>query len=849
MKVSNSKNHKDPGLNFQNKFLLFIFFISGAAGLIYEVAWARLLGLAFGTSVASVTVVLVAYMAGLGLGGLYFGRRADRSADPRRLFAVLELGIGLAALLVALILSRLPGIYRSLYWLLTGKSAVSLFLAFVLAALVLFVPTFFMGGTLPAIVKAYLGRQNGLGEGVGRLYGFNTLGGVLGAVLAGYYFIPVLGINAALLSAVFLNLSLAFLGWFMKPARAAEKDLKPAPSEIAAVPARLRSWTLIIAAAAGLTGMACEILWFRGLSTYLTNSTYSITAILAVFLAGLGLGGWLFGRFAARIKSPVLLLARIEIVIGLSALFTGAFFSRLSGILFTLAGWMGNPWVRVFLPGLILGLIVMALPAVFMGVNFPLLVRIYNHDPTRVGTGIGRLFFLNTLGSMAGPVITTFLLIPGLGVVKGIALVSLVNLFLGTGTLFFCQPSPARRRFAALQLPIYALAVIFAVIGARESRLLPPSLFRAANRRDQVLYYRETAAGTVVASEDRLTGIRACYVNNSAVCGTTYDALKVVKMLGHLPFLVDPASREVLVVGFGIGITTACLAGHGPERIDCAEICPGVRSAAQFFSDFNRYVYRSPTVHFFPGDGRNILLLSRKKYDIISCDPTHPTLGCGNLYTREYFQLYRDHLNRGGVVSQYLPLHKLSPEEFRSLVRTFASVFPHTTVWLGHSHGILLGTDHELKLDFKALREFLVRTGDDILDDPYQMATALILDEKGVEEFSRGAGLHTDNRPFLEFFNPISLKGENWEWNLRQLLAHQSDPAQTIAGIPADTLARYRLGQKYFLAGLARKSQGDTRGAIAEYEKGRAVNPENREIRIFLENEIRQARYFQNREK
>jgi spermidine synthase len=417
------------------------------------------------------------------------------------------------------------------------------------------------------------------------------------------------------------------------------------------------------------------------------------------------------------------------------------------------------------------------------------------------------------------------------------------------GSLFHAHGRSGPARLYPRLALIYAAAAAMVIVAGQNSRLLPPSLFRAAGRHDRVLFYRETAAGSVVASEDLNTGIRACYVNNSPVCGTTYDALKAVKMLGHLPFLVNPRARQVLVVGFGIGVTASALARHGAETIDCVEICPGVRDAAVYFAAYNRYVLRDPKVKFIPGDGRNVLLLSRKKYDVISCDPTHPTLGCGNLYTREYFELYRQRLNPGGVVSQYLPLHKLTTEEFRSLVRTFASAFPHATVWLGHSHGILLGSDREFRLDFKDLRDFLARTGDDILDDPYLFATALIMDEKAVAEFVRGAPLHCDDRPFLEFFDPQSLRPENWELNLAQIMSRRSDPVIAFSGIPEDTLRQYRSGQNRFIAGLICQSRGDLPGMLAEYKIGNTENPQNRELKLFLEDAVRQQRYFQGREK
>jgi len=843
-----SSDNQDPRFNFQHTLLLLIFFFSGTAGLIYEVVWMRRLGLSFGTAVAAVTLVLVSYMTGLGLGGRFFGRMADRIKNPRRLFAILELGIAGSAILVSLILGKLAMIYRVLYWALAGQPVLSMILMFIMTAGILFVPTFLMGGTLPVISKICIGNKTGLGRGVGLLYGFNTLGGVLGALAAGFFTIPAWGLSASILIAAGINSLLAFLTVIADP------GLKPDAVRVTPqagtdnAPA-LRPRLLALAVGAGLSGMAYEILWFRALAVNLSNSVYSFTTILIVFLTGLGLGSWLFGKLIDRVKKPVRFLAAVQILIAAATLLTAVFLSRLPVLLMPLAGWLALPELRVFLPGLVLGIVVMLVPTVLMGINFPLLVKIYNHDPNRVGTGIGRLYFFNTLGSMTGPLVATFFLIPVLGVVKGICAVSFMNL--GFGTLFFAhdRPRSSRTRFALTQVPIYAAAVVLSIAAGTNSRLLPPSIFRTPGRHDRVLYYRETAAGSVVASEDLNTGIRACYVNNSPVCGTTYDALKVVKMLGHLPFLVNPAARQVLVVGFGIGITTAALARHDAGSIDCVEICPGVKDASVFFAAFNRYVFRNPSLNFIPGDGRNVLLLSRKKYDVISCDPTHPTLGCGHLYTREYFELYRQRLNPGGVVSQYLPLHKLTPDEFRSLVGTFASVFPHTSVWLGHAHGILLGSDRELKIDFQSLRDFVARTGDDIIDDPYLLATSLILDEKAVAEFVRDAPLHTDDRPFLEFFDPLSLKGENWELNLTQLMAWQSDPGLTIAGIPADTLERYRIGQKRFIAGLIAKSRGDIRAMIASYEKGLVENPENREIRLFLEDEIRQLRYYRGGKK
>ncbi len=803
------------------------------SALIYEVVWQRALGLAFGDDIVGVTVVLVAYMAGLGFGGWYFGRRVDRSRNPLRLFMLLELGIAGTALAAGLISFTLPAVYRSLYWWIGGHGSMATALIFVLSTVVLFVPTALMGGTLPVLSRALIGRSDEIGTGVGRLYGFNTLGGVLGAVTAGFFLIPACGLRVSTALAAGLNAVIALAVWSIRPAR------EPAPASPAAGVDRSfgHPWLLILAGGAGLTGMAYEVLWFRGLAVYLTNATYSFTTILAVYLTGFGLGACVVGPFLTRRGSAWMNLFRLQMLIGLYALFSNMFIGRLPGVLYRIASILDDPVFRLFLPGTVLGVILMLVPTILMGAVFPLLVRAYAPDIKRLGSAVGRLYILNTLGSMAGPLAAYFILIPVAGVLRGVMIVALVNLALAVVTRLLGRPGHAFR--IAPTAVAAAAAGLFIILGLRSVQLLPPSLYRSATRHDRVLYYHETSAGTVLVSEDQYTGIRACYVNNNAVCGTTYDALKVVKMLGHLPALIQPASRTALVIGYGIGVTTACLDRHGLERIDCVEIAPGVRRAAAYFSDYNNHSFRSPNVSFIAGDGRHFLSMTRNKYDIISCDPTHPILGCGALYTREYFELCRRHMNPGGVVCQYLPLHKLTPDDFRALVRTFTAVFPHATVWLGYSHGILMGSDRPVLCDFAQVRGFVRDLADDMLDDPYLLATSLMLDSAAAAETGRAGRLHTDDRLFLEFFRPAGLRRENWELNLRQLMSRQADPAKFFAGIPPDTLAHYRLGQQYFLSSLCAQNRGDRQQAIDALRAACAANPENQEIRRILEHEDR----------
>jgi spermidine synthase len=579
----------------------------------------------------------------------------------------------------------------------------------------------------------------------------------------------------------------------------------------------------------GFCGLAYEILWTRALHIFLANSTYSFTSILIVFLFGIALGSILFTRFFEANKQPIALLATCQTIIGLYVIVGAFLLNDLPGLLFSIRSALQVPVLRLILPGLLLSFIIGFIPTLCMGISFPLLC----------GKNVGKVFFTSTMGSIVGSLIAGFLLIPILGIVKSLISIAFINLGIG---LFLCVvfESKKKMRFVIAESCALVIALLLTWSAFGKHMVLPPSMFRSKMRADRILFYIETSQGTVIVNEDKLTGIRACYINNSAVCGTTYDALKVVRLLGHLPFFINPDADTVLIVGFGIGITSSAVAEHDVTNIDCIEICPGVKAAAKFFSRFNKDVVTDPRVKFISEDGRHYVLLTNKKYDIISCDPTHPTLGCNNLYTKEYFVSCKRLLNPGGVICQYLPLHKLSLNEFKTLIRTFSSVFPHTSVWLAHSHGILLGHDRSIQFDFNEFSKHLFGLNDDILDDPYLVAISLILDENSVRNFTADARINTDDHPILEFFTPSSLRRENWHINLIELLNHRSDVTNTFTNIDdRGKMNRYLKGQNLFLSSLVYKNKGDIARSISALKAAAKINPENNEILSILKSESR----------
>jgi spermidine synthase len=839
-----------------NRFLRLAFFLSGCAGLVYEVIWVKKLTLAFGTTTIASALVVSSYMAGLGLGSIFWGRRADRSQQPLKMLGLLEIGIGLSSLIVLFVLQHVAIIYKTIYQTVASSMAMTIMIIALLAFLIMFIPAFLMGGTFPVISRTYIARNQDIGKGISILYALNTLGGVIGAGFTGFIAVRSIGLTATNIYAAIVNIAIGtimlILALSLSPLPAGGHTQEHDTS--AAEPVRQRSQRdeistgllpVVLAAAlvTGFVGLGLEILWVRVLSVFLANTTYTFTVVLIVYLSGIFAGSILYSRFLSHASGNLILLALLCTAIGFFVIITASVMRGLPAVLFAFSGIMEVPVLRLILPALILALILMFVPTGIMGITFPVLCAAYIKSLKTIGSRLSMVYLVNAIGSIAGPLAAGLVLIPILGVVKSMIALALVILAAGialqVGTL--SGGNEAGKKWIGVQAVMVMASVIIAFASMKNAWILPPSLMHTRTRADRILYYRETLDGTVVASEDRYTGIRACNVNNSAVIGTTYDALKVVKMLGHVPCIINPRAKRALVIGFGVGITTSSLARHPLETIDCVEICPGVRSAAKYFSDYNHGIDSDPRVRFIGGDGRNYLLVTRDVYDIISCDPTHPTLGSGNLYTREYFELCRDHLSTQGVFCQYLPLHKLSPGEFKTAVVTFASVFPHSSVWLAHSHAIMVGTVNELQISFSDLQSFANSGMDDILTDPYLLAVSLILDQNGVARLCRDKpALNTDDRPVLEYFTPSSMKRENWQSNIGLLMSERSDVNSVITSITDQaTLKQYLAGQTYFIQGLKFMNQSNQRQMIEDFKKAAAANPQNEEIRKFIENSPR----------
>lgn len=360
----------------------------------------------------------------------------------------------------------------------------------------------------------------------------------------------------------------------------------------------------------------------------------------------------------------------------------------------------------------------------------------------------------------------------------------------------------------------------------------------------RTLLFAESPTGTVTVLEDRRTRQRQMYVDNSSVIGTTFDALKVARMLGLLPIVLHPAPQEVFVIGYGAGVTTSMLnASPAVRHIEVREIVPAVSTASHLFSMVNHNALDSEKVNLEFGDGRNQLLLSKRRWDVITCDPIHPLYGSAALYSLDFFNLCRDRLKPGGIVCQYLPLHQMPPDRFRQAVSTFSEAFEHTRVAFSLGHGVLIGSQAPIELDWHLWDRRLAEIAhqDDLIDSvlqrPAQIAALLQLDT----EACRKVGLppaSTDRHPVLEFLEPDAYEDGVWTANARTLIEGYAAPLDEIDGLPRSlvpALQRLIAGKRLLLFSQLARNERRTDEARMWLQKAASVAGDDPEIRRFAE--------------
>jgi spermidine synthase len=683
-----------------------LFAASGCAGLIYQVVWFEQLSLAIGSSALSLGVLLATFMGGLGLGSLLASRAATSRGSALRRYALLELAIGVLGLAALAAMPLLGGAYAALAGETPGWA---LGLRLLVAALSLLPATMMMGATLP-VVAAWLRTDARSAERLGWCYAANTAGAVVGSVIAGFYLLRVHDAVVATFVAVALNFGSAAVAAVLSRRHAAPQAAR---TERDAPRPTLRpdgvGHIYLVTALSGMTALAAEVLWTRHLTLLLGGTVYAFASILAVFLAGIGLGSFA-GAAVGRRVDPAAALALCQLLLGLA----------LAGGAYALAESLPYWPIDVTLPttaaaALQLDLLrtsFVALPAALLwGASFPLALAAVvaaGVDPQRA---VGRVYAANTFGAICGALATTFVLVVTIGSQRTQQLMILASAAASLVLLLRAR-ADGSRRFAGA-----AAAAVVLAVAALTVQPLPPQLvafgrFLPTRGLDvNVIYVGEGLTASVAVSEEPDGTLT--YHNAGKTQASTYPQdMRLQRMLGHLTTLVPGEPRTVLVIGLGAGITAGAVSiDPAVERVVVAELEPLVAAvAAEYFDEPNFGVVGNAKVELRIDDGRHLLATTTERFDAITADPLDPWVkGAAALYTREFWQLCKARLAPGGVVTVFVQLYESTEDSVRSALATFLDVFPNGALFANTVEGVgydavLVGRNSDEPIDLSRLQ-------------------------------------------------------------------------------------------------------------------------------------------------
>ncbi|MEK8015916.1 MAG: fused MFS/spermidine synthase [Candidatus Parabeggiatoa sp.] len=753
---SNSNASRVHSLN-----VYLIFTASGAAALIYQVIWARWLGLVFGNTATSVSIVLGSFMLGLALGSYIVGRRLHRIDNPMLVYAYLELGIGLFALCFPLLSMLTDGIFTSIVNAdssLTWSMTVRAMLAFTLLA----VPTTFMGATLPLLTDFFRRdpRQTRSWK-VGLLYAANTFGAAIGTIIASFILIELIGVRSTTLLAAALNFLVAYIG--LKYARSTH--LRPAANSASAGKRSLDTMgklAVAVLAASGAIALASEVLWTRALEILIGNSTYAFAMILVLYLLGIAIGSWVMSLVVNRLKSLPLWLAALQMGMGIWIIIAIILFNIISESISQYA-YTPVDITRLFWHYLQAVSILFPL-AFFSGATFPVATRILEpNSEDAEGVLIAKAYAWNTIGALFGSLIAGFGIavlfdyfqaIYLLAVLYGFTAIITVMVVLGTSW------KTVQKQYVAITLGMLSLVLIgFGFVQAMEKNRFV-TRFNAKNPIMEVVYHQPGLQAVTSALKRRDQPLaESLLVNGMGMTVKVTDT----KMMAHLPMLIHPAPENTLVICFGMGTTYRSAISHG-QKVTVVELVDEVFEAFDYFYADAERVRTYPKGQMITNDGRNFLKLTRERFDVITIDPPPPidAAGVNHLYSKELLELARARLNEGGIMAHWIPFPSAKAgvndwPTFNMLLATFASVYPHTAMLPGW-HGIglhVIGSMKPINISEEYIQQRLLMldtvTQEDINEwntvpiTYYQDLTPMPLSQ--LAEYA----LLTDDRPSLEF--------------------------------------------------------------------------------------------------
>lgn len=762
-----------PMPKYTLSFLFVLFFLSGAAGLLYQVMWMKELSLLLGSSTQSAAVTTAAFFLGLGLGAQSIGKWVKSRPVPRGshlrqylgYYAALEVAIALSALLYFLIYPAFNAVYASVFETLSDLPSLLLLVKLLLAMALLSIPAFFMGGTLPVMAELVVDAQSAFARRVAGIYFINTLGACAGAIAGGFWLPRVLGFTQTYLIAIATSLMLAVAVWAFRHfvsgtpgvLKDKEKTAKPEQPKASATTSAGPMYILWISAWSGFASLALQVLWTRLFAQVLQNSTYTYSAILAVFLFALTAGAFIARKLAQRKQSPNV-LAVIMLVSGLLVALTPSLFMYLTDDMSYVGG-------GVALTGYIvevIGLIALTIgPAVLvMGIGLPYLYKLAEKDVgDRYAQVVGRINSINTYAAIFGSLLAGFVLFYWLGTWQAIHSIALVYML--AALLLLVQQSRHIGRRSAFTFG--ATAVVIILLNPGKLTVVP---FDPINKKERVLEYWEGSAGTV-AVVDKDGNLKTKLNNWYALGGS--KASQMEAMQTHLPINLHGKADSVFYLGLGTGITAGTVIDYPTQKVVVAELIKEVITASEkYFAEYNNGLFEDTRVSVVNEDGRHYLQASKEHFDLIIADLFIPwRSGVGSLYALEHYQNALARLNEKGYYVQWLPMYQISQAEFSVIAKTMTQVFPLVTAWRGDffaSKPVMALIGHKTNAGIQDQRLFRQASLRALQNYPTTSQVPLLSHYVGQVRpelpFVADAPINSDDNPIIEYQAPVSHRAE-----------------------------------------------------------------------------------------
>ena len=753
-------------LDWITPLLVLIFVLSGASGLMYQTAWVKLLALTFGVTIYAVSTVVAAFMGGLTLGAFIGGRLADRLRAPILGYAVVEVLIAVLGVKSVDALDWVQSVYVGLYPRDAEQANLQIVaLRFVLSAAVVLVPATLMGATLPLMVRGSLSLGHNLGTRVSWLYASNTAGAICGTLFAGFFLIGAVGVRSTILAAAAFNaaaaapaLLLGLSAWSQQRAAAiAPGEDQTSANGVVHYSDRTRAIVVAAFAVQGFASLAYEVIWTRVFAVLLDGTTYAFSIVLAVVLLGIALGSAAISPLLARRANWVQVYALLQTGVAVFGFLGILALARIYGITSILArapllaGNMedfGFVWMAVAAAVIILPVMLL------LGASFPVAAQAVVAGRAHVGRELGLLYAGNTAGAILGAWGAGFFLLPALGSQQAIELLACIN-----GGLALCLALASGSR----RLATVAASTALALIAAFASGIVPDMYQRMLAGKfpgTQVVWVGEGMESTITLIRRPDTGYLDMYFNGQSQASDNPSVLWFHRLLGHLPMALARDPQDVLIVGVGGGATASALAAHEPRRLDIVELSEIAMEGAGYYEHVNGSILDYPYVHLRIDDARNYLLLTNRKYDVVTADAIHPrSAGTSLLYSYDYYASIARALKPGGLMAQWLKDDGdfADNDALRHLItRSFAAAFPYVSLWVNGS--LLIGsnepinpTDGSIEAHWRErnLEALLAEIG---ITSPGGIKDLYLLNDKQTRDWAGDGPLMTDDRPYGEYF-------------------------------------------------------------------------------------------------